>query len=309
MDSDADDKGMILSLYGINPSFSIPSPLSKSHLFFQINTFLFSIKSAEPEDSKEIDFILLRQLKLHDYIVSHLNPIEVPQVEKIDPLINALFNLMLSAPTQSTSSLAFTSFKLLLAQMRIDARMHTIAKMLTSCTPLSEAGIELLKSLIHTSSSIQIKSILELFEPIVFRIDGFMYRGGPGNLNIEDPSVLFEKSGVVMHALNLYLYLLIHDRRKREVLNNFMEMMWDVGCIERFRREFLTPIKRLVGELEEKLKGGELRESILKDTNEEVKLMLIQYLSKCKLEIEMMKDVTARINEYIQEHQNDDNDD
>jgi hypothetical protein len=101
--------------------------------------------------------------------------------------------------------------------MRSDLKLHTLAKMMTtSCTSLTVASLDLLKHELLDRS--QVRVILDLFSPLIFDTESKVYTSSSyPNCTISDVSLLYEKLDVVMHALNLHMYILLANAKDRNV--------------------------------------------------------------------------------------------
>jgi hypothetical protein len=210
------DGVVVVSLFGVDTS-SIPSPYSKSWLFNHIHLKLLDpIHLTDLSDTQK-EQVLNRQFNIIDTLIPCIPPFEMSQVTSIDSTLETYFGMLVSAPTQKSSARAYTSFKHLLTRMRSDLKLHTLAKMMTtSCTSLTVASLDLLKHELLDRS--QVRVILDLFSPLIFDTESKVYTSPSyPNCTISDVSLLYEKLDVVMHALNLHMYILLANAKDRNV--------------------------------------------------------------------------------------------
>ncbi|KAI9199613.1 uncharacterized protein BJ171DRAFT_205159 [Polychytrium aggregatum] len=180
----------------------------------------------------------------------------------MNELIQNSLQFMAGCHAPGLRSVAFAKFKTFLRVFDHTVILHIIAEIMTkSGQPILEvAALAILKEFVHEfwnrphdsgrhqspkpntfASPVLTETLLKLLlDPKQsFYLDPVV----PSRTVLNDRQTLLRSSDVVMHVLNLYLYLLIRDLPSRKL------GLWDKSHLDATRRAFLDPLARHVERL------------------------------------------------------------
>ncbi|KAH9253468.1 hypothetical protein BASA81_008515 [Batrachochytrium salamandrivorans] len=180
-------------------------------------------------------------------------------------LIKAMIAAISNAPSQKTAQSLFVAFKRLFVIYtdEVKSRILLMLIMDSGAPAMIVAGITILKDCIHKAYNLigngkktrplfASRQITDTFFEALLDGKSILYRNNviyPNTTIFENTELFFERHGIIMHALNLYLYLLL-----REKANTDRVGVWDSMHLCSVERKLLCPARlamnRTIKELE-----------------------------------------------------------
>ncbi|TPX49353.1 hypothetical protein SeLEV6574_g01520 [Synchytrium endobioticum] len=241
-----------------------PSVLSPAYLLEEYLPNLCLLLERLQEDDYGLS---TKAARVTQYLVDrHVALIKPEKARDADDLILKISqNLLLLAstiPTAASRTLGYCTFKTLVSLLPDESRAHALLLLLESSpfAGVQTAILSVLKDQVHRALSVpydpQVASpfgsmlFTKTFLSLLLDAREYIYTG-QGRTVFDDDEVFMERHGMLMHTINLYLYLLLRDTPRENRMG-----VWSEDHLEQSCRIFLDPLRKRCEEMLDRLRGA-----------------------------------------------------